>query len=215
MASNTRIQLRDRRRRRREESERAILDAAERLLRERPFRELTLEDVMAAAGQSRTAFYRHFDDREGLVIRLLSDVGAELLENSATWFAGSGDPRAEGRAAMTSLVGIWEQHGPLLRAISEAASYDEEVEHAYTDLVGIFIDATVARVERDLSSGRIEVDVPDVREMAVALCWMTERYLVVNFGKPGGVDRATAIEVLHTVWMRGMYRFEPIKPDAP
>jgi AcrR family transcriptional regulator len=42
MANSTRIELRDRRRRRREESERAILDAAERLLRERPFRYLTL-----------------------------------------------------------------------------------------------------------------------------------------------------------------------------
>jgi hypothetical protein len=114
---------------------------------------------------------------------------------------------------MTSLVGIWEQHGPLLRAISEAASYDEEVERAYADLVQIFIDATMARLERDLGAGR--VDVPDVREMAIALCWMTERYLIVNFGKPGGADRATAIEVLHTVWMRAIYRLEPIKPDAP
>ncbi|HTF58994.1 MAG TPA: helix-turn-helix domain-containing protein, partial [Actinomycetes bacterium] len=63
-----------RRRRRRKDSEREILEAAERLLRERPFRELTVDDLMAATSQSRTAFYRHFTDRQDLLVHLIRDL---------------------------------------------------------------------------------------------------------------------------------------------
>jgi AcrR family transcriptional regulator len=207
VSTSSQIQLRDRRRRRREESERQILEAAERLLRERPFRDLTVDDLMTAAGQSRTAFYRHFDDRQDLLIRLLRDLAAELYEMSETWLAGSGDPETEGRQAVERLVDVWAEQGPLLRTIAEAASHDDEVERVYLGLVGMFVDATVARLERDVAAGRVVL--PDVRETAVALCWMTERYLTVTFGQPGAGDRATAVAVVHTIWMRAIYRIDP------
>jgi TetR/AcrR family transcriptional regulator, ethionamide resistance regulator len=208
MATSSRIELRDRRRRRREQSERQILDAAEALLRERSYRDLTVDDVMASAGQSRTAFYRHFKDRQDLVIRLLSDLAAELYETASTWLAGTGDPLAEGHEATARLVSAWAQHGPLLRAIAEAASYDDEVERVYRGLVQLFVDATIERLERDASAKRVLV--PDIQETARALCWMTERYLTTTFGRPDSGDPATATEVLHAIWMRSVYRLDPI-----
>ena len=206
-STSSRIELRDRRRRRREESERQILDAAEALLRERPYRDLTVDDVMGAAGQSRTAFYRHFRDRQDLIIRLLGDLAAELFESSSTWLAGGGDPLVESRQSTTSLVSAWAQHGPLLRAVSEAASHEDEVERVYRGLVQVFVDATVERVERDVAAGRAVV--PDVRETAIALCWMTERYLSITFDRPGAGDPRSATEVLHAIWMRALYRLDP------
>src|SRR5215218_183950 len=89
-----------RRRRRRKDSEQEILEAAERLLRERPFRELTVDDLMAATTQSRTAFYRHFTGRQDLLIRLLSDLNQELWEVSQGWFQGGGDPLVEAKEAL-------------------------------------------------------------------------------------------------------------------
>src|SRR4029453_15003000 len=77
-------------RRRRQDSEQEILEAAEQLLRERPFRELTVDDLMAATSQSRTAFYRHFTDRQDLLIRLIRDLNEELWEMSAGWLGGGG-----------------------------------------------------------------------------------------------------------------------------
>lgn len=209
MTTSSRIELRDRRRRRREESERQVLEAAEALLRERPYRDLTVDDVMAAAGQSRTAFYRHFRDRQDLIIRLLSDVAAELFETASTWLAGSGDPKIEGRRATAMLVETWARHGPLLRAIAEAASYDDEVERVYHDLVQMFVDGAIERLDRDVAAGRAVI--PDARETAIALTWMTERYLTITFGRPGAGDPAKATEVLHAIWMRAVYRVDPIE----
>jgi AcrR family transcriptional regulator len=207
MATSSRIELRDRHRRRRAAAERQILEAAEKLLRERPYRDLTVDDVMAAAGQSRTAFYRYFRDRQDLVIRLLNDLGAELYERAGAWLVGTGDPLVEGRQSTALLVEAWAQHGPLLRAIGEAASHDEEVELAYRALVQVFIDASASRLERDAVSDRVAH--ADVHETAIALCWMTERYLSVTFGTPGAGDPAVATEVLHAIWMRAAYRLEP------
>lgn len=207
MTMSSRIELRNRYRRRRAAAERQILDAAEKLLRERPYRDLTVDEVMAAAGQSRTAFYRHFRDRQDLVIRLLNDLGAELYQLAAAWLVGTGDPRVEGRQATALFVEAWAQHGPLLRAISEAASHDEEVEAAYRALVQVFIDASAGRLERDAAS--YDVGHADIRETAIALCWMSERYLSVTFATPGSGDPAVATEVLHAIWMRAAYRLEP------
>jgi AcrR family transcriptional regulator len=208
----SRAEVREQRRRRREESEHEILEAAERLLRERPFRELTVDDLMTATGQSRTAFYRHFGDRQDLLIRLLSDLAEELYETADAWLGGGENPRAESLQAFELLIDVYQQHGPLLRAIAEAANHDQEIEEAYSRLVQLFVDATVARLERDQKAGRI--DLPHLREMAVALVWMSERYLTFTFGQPGSGDRAVAVDVLHTIWMRAVYRIDP-PPIAP
>ena len=199
--------IREHHRRRREESEREILDAAERLLRERPFRELTVDDLMTAAGQSRTAFYRHFGDRQELVIRLLSDLAEKLYDMAGAWLGGGESPQTESLQSFRLLAGVYQEHGPLLRAIAEAANHDREIEQAYARLVQLFVDATVARLERDRAAGRI--DLPHLREVALALVWMSERYLTLTFGQPGSGDPATAIEVLHTVWMRSVYLIDP------
>jgi AcrR family transcriptional regulator len=54
----TRAAVRAAAQQRRAATEEAILSATEALLEHRPFWELNVEDVMAAAGLGRTAFYR-------------------------------------------------------------------------------------------------------------------------------------------------------------
>jgi AcrR family transcriptional regulator len=203
----------ERRRRRREESEREILEAAERLLRERPFRDLTVDDLMASAGQSRTAFYRHFSDRQELLIRLLSDLAEELYETAGAWLGGGDSPRTESLGSFELLIGVYQQHGPLLRAIAEAANHDQKIEEAYGRLVQVFVDATVDRLERDQAAGRVAL--PHLRDIAMALIWMSERYLTFTFGQPGRGDHDTAVAVLHTIWMRAIYLIDPPIPPAP
>src|SRR5919204_869703 len=101
-----------RRRRRREDSEHEILEAAARLLGERPFRELTVDDLMAATSQSRTAFYRHFADRRDLLVRLVRDLAAELWAMSEGWLQGTGEPLAQAREAIERLADVHQEPGP-------------------------------------------------------------------------------------------------------
>src|SRR5437764_2623332 len=120
---------RTRRREQRESTRRQILGAAERLLRERPFRELSVDAVMADTGLTRTAFYRLFDDVTELVLRLFAEVNQELFAVAQTWseHAGVGYP-APGRTGLAGTVDFYVRHGPLLRAIAEASATDERIE---------------------------------------------------------------------------------------
>ena len=209
MARSVELEPAPRRRRRREDSEQEILEAAERLLRERPFRELTVDDLMAATTQSRTAFYRHFTGRQDLLIRLLSDLNQELWAVSEGWFQGGGDPLAEAREALERLAGVYQAHGPVLLAMAEAAHHDDEVERVYGALVQGFADGVVARLERDAAAGRASVPYP--AEVAAALVWMTERQLAVTFGRQEttAAERADAVEALYTIWTRTLYGADP------
>jgi TetR/AcrR family transcriptional regulator, ethionamide resistance regulator len=209
MARSVELEPAPRRRRRREDSEQEILEAAERLLRERPFRDLTVDDLMAATTQSRTAFYRHFTGRQDLLIRLLSDLNQELWAVSESWFQGGNDPLAEAREALEKMVGVYQTHGPVLLAMAEAAHHDDEVERVYNALVQGFADGVVARLERDAAAGRASV--PNPAEVAAALVWMTERQLAVTFGRRDttAAERTAAVEALYTIWTRTLYGTDP------
>jgi TetR/AcrR family transcriptional regulator, ethionamide resistance regulator len=210
MARSVELEPTPRRRRRREDSEQEILEAAEKLLRERPFRELTVDDLMAATSQSRTAFYRHFTGRQDLLIRLLSDLNQELWAVSEGWFQGGGDPLAEAREALERLAGVYQAHGPVLLAMAEAAHHDDEVERVYNALVQGFADGVVARLERDAAAGRAAV--PNAAEVACALVWMTERQLAVTFGRreTTAAERTATVEALYTIWTRSLYGADPV-----
>jgi AcrR family transcriptional regulator len=55
-----------------------LLSAAERLFAERGFLAVRLEDIGAAAGVSGPAIYRHFPNKESLLVELLVGISARL-----------------------------------------------------------------------------------------------------------------------------------------
>ena len=206
-----------RRRRRPEEAERAILSAARSFLEKHPFREMTVEGVMARTGLSRPAFYAYFRDRYDLVTRLLDGIGGLLFAMDRRWLVGVEEGRNEAREVLAdTLRGGAEtflRYGPVLRAISDAASQDIRVEEVYRHgLIERLIVSVAARIERDVGTGLSSGDL-DPEETARALVLMTERYLLDVFGRPEHrPSRARAqavVEALVTVWVRTLYGPEP------
>ncbi len=199
-----------RRRRRPEEAERAILAAARAFLEEHPFREMKVESVMARTGLSRPAFYAYFDDRYELVTRLLEGIGGLLFALDRRWLVGDpGVGRAESaRILREALVGGAEtfgRYGPVLRAISDAASYDGRVEEVYRGgLIERLIVGVEARISRDVEAGITPAEL-DPGEAARALVFMTERYLIDAYGTPRASNTDAVVRTLETVWIRTLY----------
>lgn len=185
------------------ESEREILGAAEQLLRERPFREITVEAVMSHTGLKRPAFYVHFRDRHDLALRVVRDIGRELFEMTDRWLQGD-DPHSDARAALEGLVSVYLRHGPVLRALADAAGADAQVEEAYRALVQDFIAATARHIREEQARGRIGPLI-DVDETARALIWLDERYLSEALGRTPQADPQLVVEVLHQIWMSTLY----------
>ncbi len=77
-----------------------LLSAAERLFAERGFLAVRLEDIGAAAGVSGPAIYRHFPNKESLLVELLVGISTRLLSGAREASARS----ADGAAALDDLI---------------------------------------------------------------------------------------------------------------
>ena len=208
MALNTRGNRVDRPtgRRSREEARAEILDVAEQFLRERSVGELTVGDLMERTTIGRSAFYAYFRDRYHLLAALLERLEAELVEAARPWLSGSGhaDPVADVRSALEGTVAVWSAHGPVLRAIAEAAGHDAQVDAAYRwGLLERFITAVAERIEEGQALGRIGA--LDPRETAAALILMNERYLADRMGRIPQANSEAAVEALYCIWGAVLY----------
>jgi TetR/AcrR family transcriptional regulator, ethionamide resistance regulator len=192
---------RTKRREQRESTRREILAAADQLLRARPYRELSVDLVMAQTGLTRTAFYRHFDDVPDLVLRLLADVGRELYANGERWRERAFDDFAgAAHDGLSGIVDFFGRHGRLVRAIAEAAATDEQIEQGYSEFLGVFTEMISETFDAMVERGILEV--PDTRALALALNLMNERYLLEEFGREPLGDRGVALATLETIWLR-------------
>ena len=201
-----------RRRRTPEAAEREIVEAAEALLRERPFRELTVDDLMRRTGLSRPSFYVYFRDRHDLVLRVVEHIGGELFAMSERWYGGTGEGPELVREAIDGVVGVFAQHGPVLRALADAASDDQRVEAAYLALLQKFVDATARHIEQETVAGRV---LPlDPVPTATALTWMMERYLQLELGRTQDVSVDRVADTLTTIWSRVLYGTPDAQPSS-
>jgi AcrR family transcriptional regulator len=80
-----------------------LLSAAERLFAERGFLAVRLEDIGAAAGVSGPAIYRHFPNKESLLVELLVGISTRLL-------AGARQVRTRSSDAAAALDGLIDFH---------------------------------------------------------------------------------------------------------
>jgi TetR/AcrR family transcriptional regulator, ethionamide resistance regulator len=190
------------------EARRRIIDAANRLLRERRFRELTVEDVMAEAGLPRTVFYRHFDGIASIVLGLLDDLLAGVLYETEV---GDQSDRSMMRRQLALAVDTFGRYGPLLLALDEASHHDDEVEHAYRAWIDHSVDAIAGAIELGVADGHTP-PLP-VHDVAQALTAMNRQYLLDLIARDPDFDRDAALEALWTVWMRTTWP-DPLPGDG-
>jgi AcrR family transcriptional regulator len=183
----------------RQESRERIVAAATELVRRRAYSELSVDEVMREAGIGRTIFYRHFDDLGDMLLRESREAVEELLEAQRDFgqVRPDRDPRALSRA-LRAAVDVYQRHGPLLRAVSEAAAADEQIAHDYAALRAQFDDF----VERSLRGVADLGHTPpaELAETARALNLMNESYLLDAFGREPRVSPETAAQTLMEIW---------------
>ena len=100
---NGHTQAPNRRSRRKSDRRLQLLAAAERLFAERGFLAVRLEDIGAAAGVSGPAIYRHFPNKESLLVELLVGISTRLL-------AGAREVRSRESDAAAALDGLIDFH---------------------------------------------------------------------------------------------------------
>ena len=182
----------------------AVLQATEDLLSQGgSFADLKIERIAAGAGISRTAFYFYFRDKRELLMRLCEDVTSALYEEADAWFSGDSMTRTEVHDALMRVATLYDDHGPLLRAITEVATYDEELAGFWRALLQRFADATSKRIEAEQQAGR--AGEMEAVPTAFSLVWMTERTLYEHMVQRGGQDLEALVDAMAGVWTRAVY----------
>ncbi len=113
--------------------------------------------------------------------------------------AGAGYPAAA-QQGLAAVVDFFVSHGPLVRAVTEAAASDARIERAYRETLEGLIEITAGAIDRAVAEGLLEV--PDSRALARALNLMNETYLLQEFGREPYGDPQVALATLETVWLR-------------
>lgn len=133
----------------------AILDAALEFIWSRPFRDMTVNSLMATTGLSRSAFYQYFDDIHQMMETLLDMLAAEIFTSVRPWLEGIGDPVRLMSEALDGLIRTCYQRGPFLKAVSDAAVTDTRFEKNWSQFLAGFDDAGAARIQADQAQGLI------------------------------------------------------------
>jgi AcrR family transcriptional regulator len=187
---------------RREQIERRLLDATERLMVDgASFTELSVDRLATEAGISRASFYIYFEDKGDLLRRLAGQVFEDLAGAAERWWGVSRrrDP-ADVLAAMTGLVASYRRHQPLLIALNEMAGYDAAVGTTYREI----LDAIAARLAVVIREGQNDGFIR--RELsadiaASTLTWMTERTCHQTLpSRPESYDPELAANLTQLVW---------------
>lgn len=198
-----------RRRRSPADARREILAGAEKFLRDHPWHELTIDRVMACTTLSRPSFYVHFTDRLDLLVQLGAEVSTALAERSdrTSWLAGQGNPYVIARRALEGLVGIYVEHGTLIKALVEASYHEPVIEAGRLEVEERFVAATAGRIAEEIAAGRAPDT--DPARMSLALMLLTESTLVRWFGGKPQVQRDEAVDTLLRIWCGAIYGTTP------
>jgi AcrR family transcriptional regulator len=197
----------------REEVRERLISATADLVRERSFNELSVAQVAETAGIERTIFYRHFDDLGDLLLRAATEAIGSLYAAQVDLDAGREEGDLETvRAAIEPAVRVYQRHGPVLRAVTEAGASNPRIAARGAELRRRFNELATDSLRR--LSGLRENPPADVAESARALNLLNEAYLRDAFGREPRVSAETATQTLTEIWAAFLDRSAPRAGDA-
>jgi AcrR family transcriptional regulator len=166
-----------------------LIAAAERLVAERGYLALRLEDIGAAVGVSGPAIYRHFPNKEALLVELLVGISTRLLAGATEVAAKGSDPEAALDGLIDLHLDFALNESDLIRIQDRDLAHlppnaKRQVRKAQRQYVEVWVD-----VLRQLNNNLSE---PDARLMAHAVFGLLNS--TPHSVKPAGTKAAEASE---------------------
>ena len=153
--------------------EEQILDAAEDLLATRGYVHMTVGDVAAAAGMTRSGMYFYVASKQDILVALVARTVRSLREGTVDALDRAGPVDDVFDSALERTAQQWRDHGVVMRAAVDFASTVSEVDQLWTDTAGAIADAIARLLVR---SGTPDGDGAEhAPALSRAVCWMVER----------------------------------------
>lgn len=163
------------RRGRRPRTYEAVLAATADLLERTPLSELSVAQILDAAGVGRTSFYEHFSSKDDVVVKLMRRISAEVGEELEPMFAGGGDsPDAAVRRALRGVLATTSRHARLLVTVSEEWPEVPELRVIWFSMMGEGSSRLADTIDRERAAGTAPPGA-DSGALAASLIWTVER----------------------------------------
>jgi AcrR family transcriptional regulator len=184
--------------------ERALIEAAQRLLGEGTFEQASVTELAKAAGLSRAGFYFYFVSKQALLASVIDEAVEEFNARIAAQLAPAENqpPTALIRAGVEAAAELWWEHRTVLLASVDLGAHIPEVYERTMNNVAVVRAPTVALLQRH---GQVpEATDPDESERLVtALILMTERnFYDLMRTNPTRTELLQLTERLTRIWQR-------------
>jgi TetR/AcrR family transcriptional regulator, ethionamide resistance regulator len=189
-----------------DDREQAILATAARLLEERSFTDISVDDLAKGAGLSRPTFYFYFKSKEALLLALLEPMIARAdaeYEGAAQRLPA--DPRRVWRAGIKAFFVAFDSHRAVARAGAEAVASSAEIRTVWSGFMQKWIDQTAALIRAERARGAAPETIPAV-DLATSLNQMNERTMMAAFSaEQPAVDHDRVVDTLAHIWVSSIY----------
>jgi AcrR family transcriptional regulator len=189
-----------------DDREQAILATAERLLAERSFADISVDDLAKGAGLSRPTFYFYFKSKEAVLLSLLEPV----IARADSEFDGAvqrlpTDPRRVWRNGINAFFTAFASNRALSRAAREALATNAELRAVWLGFMQKWIDQTSDLITAERARGAAPHTIP-AADLATSLNHMNERAMMAALSaEPPAVDEDRVVDTLTHIWVSSIY----------
>jgi len=193
-----------------DDRELAIFSTLERLLEDRPFAAISVDDLAKGAGISRPTFYFYFPSKDAVLLTLFERV---LAEADAAFGGGvtdySVDPAAAWRDGIYSFFEPLRTHMAVALAGVAATATNAEIRETWSTFMQNWVDRTAAVISAERARGAAPETVP-AQDLAAALNLMNERTMFASYtGQKPAISEDAALDTLVHVWITSIYGRTP------
>ncbi len=183
----------------------SILAATAVLLGTRRFSDLSVADILAAAGISRASFYFYFEGKHDVLAELVTRAVTQGHQAAEPWLADPPDKVAALRAGITAGARLWQAQAPVLRAIVENWRTEPRLTELWLGQMQTFTDATITQIATDPHATQTLAGL-DITAVAGSLTWLGEQlYYLAATDTPPWNDQDVLIDTLLHIWTSTLY----------
>jgi TetR/AcrR family transcriptional regulator, ethionamide resistance regulator len=193
-----------------DERQAAILGTAVRLLEQKKFNDISVDDLAKGAGLSRPTFYFYFASKEAVLLSLLDP----LIQAADKGFDGAmeklpADPRRAFRVGIRMFFDAFAAFPVIARAGTDAVATSPEARELWAGFMKKWINQTSALIEAERDRGAAPDTIPTL-DLATSLNLMNERMIMATLSdEAGAVARDRIVETLTHVWLTSIYGEAP------